>query len=83
MIRQYIRANKLPYPYVGLITLAIQTSPNKRLRLYEIVERMGEMFPTMKKGHTGWVTAVRHNLSKNQCFSIDYKKEKYSKGITV
>ena len=73
--RQYIRSDKPPYSYVGLIALAIQSSPIRRMRLNEIIERLGEMFPTMKAGHRGWVDSVRHNLSKCKCFRIDYEME--------
>lgn len=71
--RKYHRASKPPYTYIGLVALAIQSSSNKRMRLSEIVDRLGEMFPVMRSGNLGWRDSIRHNLSKSKCFQIDYQ----------
>ena len=74
--RKYVKVQKPPYPYVGLITLAIQSSERKRLRLGEIVERLAKMFPEMNQNgiSLGWKDSVRHNLSKNDFFQLDYEE---------
>ena len=68
--RKYDRANKPPYPYAGLITLAILSSPEKKMRLNQIIDRMIEMFPMMRSGRSKWNHSIRHNLSKWNCFKI-------------
>ena len=40
--------------------------------LNEIVERIGQMFPLVHSGHTGWRDSIRHTLSKYECFEVDH-----------
>ena len=70
--RRYHRATKPPYTYVSLIALAIKSSKDKRMPLNEIVERIGQMFPLVHSGHTGWRDSIRHTLSKYECFEVDH-----------
>ena len=66
--KRYKRYAKPPYSYVSLITLAILSSPEKRLRLSQILKRISEMFPFFNGTYQGWRDSVRHNLSQNECF---------------
>ena len=71
--RKYRRLDKPPYTYVALTALAIQSAPQKRLRLSEILKRICEMFPFFKNSYAGWKDSIRHNLSNNECFILDLK----------
>ncbi|XP_076817642.1 uncharacterized protein LOC143463139 isoform X1 [Clavelina lepadiformis] len=66
--KRYKRYAKPPYSYVSLITLAILSSPEKKLRLSQILKRIAEMFPFFNGTYQGWRDSVRHNLSQNECF---------------
>jgi len=66
--KRYKRYAKPPYSYVSLITLAILSSPEKKLRLAQILKRIAEMFPFFNGSYQGWRDSVRHNLSQNECF---------------
>ena len=69
--RQYLRADKPPFSYVGLTAMAIQSSATKRLRLFQIYERILEMFPLLKLSNAAWRDSVRHNLPKYDCFYVN------------
>lgn len=69
----FSRLDKPPFTYVALTALAIQSSPQKRLRLSEILKRICEMFPFFKTSYAGWKDSIRHNLSNNNCFVLDLK----------
>ncbi|XP_009861630.3 uncharacterized protein LOC100179778 [Ciona intestinalis] len=66
--KRYKRYAKPPYSYVSLITLSILSSPEKKLRLSQILKRISEMFPFFNGSYQGWRDSVRHNLSQNECF---------------
>lgn len=66
--KRYRRYAKPPYSYVSLITLAILSSRDKKLRLSQILKRISEMFPFFNGTYQGWRDSVRHNLSQNECF---------------
>ena len=71
--KRYKRYAKPPYSYVALITLAILSSPKKKLRLNQILKRISEMFPFFQGQYQGWRDSVRHNLSQNECFQkVDF-----------
>lgn len=55
--------------YVCIIWKAINSSPNRRLRLCEIYDFMRQQWPEFFNGeYDGWKNSIRHNLSLNSCF---------------
>lgn len=66
--KRYKRYDKPPYTYQALIALAIQSAPNKMLRLSQILEQIKKMFPFFQGEYTGWKESVRHNLSQCDAF---------------
>uniref|UniRef100_UPI00398E53DB forkhead activin signal transducer 3-like n=1 Tax=Pristiophorus japonicus TaxID=55135 RepID=UPI00398E53DB len=66
--KNYQRCPKPPYTYLALITIAILNSPEKRLKLSQIVHEISDLFPFFKGHYKGWKDSVRHNLSLNDCF---------------
>ncbi|XP_055489395.1 forkhead box protein unc-130-like [Leucoraja erinacea] len=66
--KNYQRYPKPPYTYLALITIAILNSPEKRLKLSQILHEISVLFPFFKGHYKGWKDSVRHNLSLNDCF---------------
>ena len=64
----YKRHPKPPYSYAGMIIMAIQMSPDKRLSLSEIHQCINNMFPFFRGTYRGWKDSVRHILSSSSCF---------------
>ncbi|CAJ0930632.1 unnamed protein product [Ranitomeya imitator] len=66
--KNYQRYPKPPYSYLAMIALVIQKSPEKKLKLSEILEKISEFCPLFKGEYQGWKDSIRHNLSSNDCF---------------
>ncbi|XP_077349991.1 forkhead activin signal transducer 3-like [Lithobates pipiens] len=66
--KNYQRYAKPPYSYLAMIALVIQTSPERKLKLFQILKDISTLFPFFKGDYQGWKDSVRHNLSSNDCF---------------
>ncbi|KAM4706218.1 forkhead box protein H1-like [Rhinophrynus dorsalis] len=66
--KTYHRYAKPPYSYLAMIALVIQNSPEKRLKLSQILKEISTLFPFFKGDYMGWKDSIRHNLSSNDCF---------------
>ncbi len=54
--------------YIALISMAIQSSPQKKMLLSEIYNWIALNFPFYKHQDRSWRNSIRHNLSLNECF---------------
>ena len=54
--------------YTYIIAQAILSSPDKKLSLGNIYERISKRYPRFLKKGKGWRNCVRHNLSLSDCF---------------
>ncbi|XP_053571955.1 forkhead box protein H1-like [Bombina bombina] len=66
--KNYHRYAKPPYSYLAMIALVIQNSPEKKLKLSQILRDISILFPFFNGDYIGWKDSVRHNLSSNDCF---------------
>ncbi|EAT48760.1 AAEL000236-PA [Aedes aegypti] len=61
-------APKPQYSYIGLIAIAILTSPEKKLVLSDIYQHILDNYSYFRSRGPGWRNSIRHNLSLNDCF---------------
>lgn len=54
--------------YIALISMAIQSSKNRRMLLSEIYQWIAEKYPYYQMKDKSWRNSIRHNLSLNECF---------------
>ncbi|VDM51719.1 unnamed protein product [Angiostrongylus costaricensis] len=59
---------KPQYSYIGLIAMAILSSPEKKMVLSEVYEWIMIHYPYFRTRGSGWRNSIRHNLSLNDCF---------------
>ena len=70
------RLFRVPFPdepkpqhsYIGLISMAILSSTDKKLVLADIYQYILDNFPYFRHRGPGWRNSIRHNLSLNDCF---------------
>ncbi|XP_015789848.1 forkhead box protein L1 [Tetranychus urticae] len=63
--------NEEPKPqhsYIGLIAMAILSSPEQRMVLSDIYQYILDNYPYFRNRGHGWRNSIRHNLSLNPCF---------------
>nr|XP_018909750.1 PREDICTED: hepatocyte nuclear factor 3-gamma [Bemisia tabaci] len=59
---------KPQHSYIGLIAMAILSSPENKLVLSDIYQYILDNYPYFRTRGPGWRNSIRHNLSLNDCF---------------
>ncbi|XP_075979474.1 forkhead domain 102C [Anticarsia gemmatalis] len=59
---------KPQHSYIGLIAMAILSSPERKLVLSDIYQHILDNYPYFRTRGPGWRNSIRHNLSLNDCF---------------
>ncbi|CAM9132799.1 unnamed protein product [Lampetra planeri] len=59
---------KPPFSYISLISMALQQSASRMLRLSDIYRWIMDHFPFYRQNRQRWQNSVRHSLSFNDCF---------------
>ncbi|XP_014356354.2 forkhead box protein L1 [Papilio machaon] len=59
---------KPQHSYIGLIAMAILSSPDRKLVLSDIYQHILDNYPYFRTRGPGWRNSIRHNLSLNDCF---------------
>ncbi|XP_061719952.1 forkhead box protein L3 [Cydia pomonella] len=59
---------KPQHSYIGLIAMAILSSPERKLVLSDIYQHILDNYPYFRSRGPGWRNSIRHNLSLNDCF---------------
>ncbi|KAJ8673384.1 hypothetical protein QAD02_004646 [Eretmocerus hayati] len=71
LMHQFHDATSEPKPqqsYIGLIAMAILSSPERKLVLSDIYQHILDHHPYFRRRGPGWRNSIRHNLSLNDCF---------------
>jgi len=71
LLQQRMLAPEEPKPqhsYIGLIAMAILSSPEAKLVLSDIYQYILDNYPYFRSRGPGWRNSIRHNLSLNDCF---------------
>jgi hypothetical protein len=68
-LRCLLREEPKPsYSYIGLIAMAILSSPERKLVLSDIYQWILDHYAYFRARGPGWRNSIRHNLSLNDCF---------------
>ncbi|KAF5284501.1 hypothetical protein FQR65_LT13516 [Abscondita terminalis] len=59
---------KPQHSYIGLIAMAILSTPEGKLVLSDIYQHILDNYPYFRTRGPGWRNSIRHNLSLNDCF---------------
>ena len=59
---------KPAHSYIGLISMALLASAEKKLVLSDIYQFIMDKFPYYNNPDRAWRNSIRHNLSLNECF---------------
>lgn len=59
---------KPQHSYIGLIAMAILSSPEQKMVLSDIYQYILDNYPYFRNRGPGWRNSIRHNLSLNDCF---------------
>lgn len=59
---------KPQHSYIGLIAMAILSTPDGKLVLSDIYQHILDHYPYFRSRGPGWRNSIRHNLSLNDCF---------------
>ena len=65
---RFVEQPKPSYSYIGLIAMAILSSPDRQLVLSDIYQWILDQYPYFRTRGFGWRNSIRHNLSLNDCF---------------
>ncbi|XP_059061549.1 forkhead box protein C1 [Achroia grisella] len=71
LLQQRVMQPEEPKPqhsYIGLIAMAILSSPERKLVLSDIYQHILDNYPYFRSRGPGWRNSIRHNLSLNDCF---------------
>lgn len=71
LLQQRVLQPEEPKPqhsYIGLIAMAILSSPERKLVLSDIYQHILDNYPYFRSRGPGWRNSIRHNLSLNDCF---------------
>ena len=59
---------KPQHSYIGLIAMAILSTPDHKMVLSDIYQYILDNYPYFRNRGPGWRNSIRHNLSLNDCF---------------
>ncbi|KAL4227730.1 hypothetical protein ACF0H5_013165 [Mactra antiquata] len=60
--------DKPTHSYIALISMAILSSPHRRMLLSDIYQYVMDKYSFYKNDEKAWRNSIRHNLSLNECF---------------